>query len=246
MFLRVENLTKHFGGLSAIFELNFELSKGDILGVMGPNGAGKTTLINLLSGFLKPNEGNIFLGGENLVGLKPHRIVQKGIARTFQQVRKFSNLTVLENVKVACSYSRSPGKESFTGSAERKSVEILKFVDLFRKRSYVSKNLPFDDLKRLDIGRALATSPELLMLDEPVSGLTTEETDGIMDLILKINSNGITLIVIEHVMRALMNISKRIIVLDGGKKISEGTPKEVSRDQKVIEVYLGEMAERYA
>jgi branched-chain amino acid transport system ATP-binding protein len=246
MFLRVENLTKHFGGLSAISELNFALSKGDILGVMGPNGAGKTTLINLLSGFLKPNEGNIFLGGENLVGLKPHRIVQKGIARTFQQVRKLSNLTVFENLKVACKDEGSPEKDLFSGSPEKKIPEILKFVNLFGKRNYVSTNLPFDDLKRLEIGRALATSPELLMLDEPVSGLTLEETDGFIDLIRKINNHGITIIVIEHVMRALMNISKRIIVLDGGKKISEGTPKEVSRDQKVIEVYLGEMAERYA
>ncbi len=246
MFLKVENLTKHFGGLTAIFGLNFQLSEGDILGVMGPNGAGKTTLVNLLSGFLKPNEGNIFFEGENLVGLKPHRIVQKGIARTFQQVRKFSNLTVFENLKVACNYARPPEKDLFSGPPEKRILEILKFVSLFGKRNHVSANLPFDDLKRLEIGRALATSPELLMLDEPVSGLTLEETDGLIDLIRKINNKGITLIIIEHVMRALMNISKRIIVLDGGKKISEGTPKEVSRDQKVIEVYLGEMAERYA
>jgi len=246
MFLRVESLTKHFGGLSAISEVNFELSEGDILGVMGPNGAGKTTLINLLSGFLMPDEGNIFLGGENLVGLKPHRIVQKGIARTFQQVRKFSNLTVFENLKVACKVEGASEKDLFPGSTEKRILEILKFVNLYRKRDVVSTSLPFDDLKRLEIGRALATSPVLLMLDEPVSGLTLEETDGFIDLIRKINSYGVTIIVIEHVMRALMNISRRIIVLDGGRKISEGTPKEVSRDQKVIEVYLGEMAERYA
>jgi branched-chain amino acid transport system ATP-binding protein len=246
MFLKVEHLTKHFGGLTAIYQLDFQLPEGDILGVMGPNGAGKTTLINLLSGFIKPNEGNILFGGENLVGLKPHRIVQRGIARTFQQVRKFSNLTVFENLKVACKDEKSPEKDLFSGPTEKKILEILKFVSLFGKRNDVSANLPFDDLKRLEIGRALATSPELLMLDEPVSGLTMEETDGFIDLIRKINNHGITIIVIEHVMRALMNISKRIIVLDGGKKISEGTPKEVSRDQKVIEVYLGEMAERYA
>jgi branched-chain amino acid transport system permease protein len=142
MFLKVENLTKHFGGLTAIFELKFDLSKGDILGVMGPNGAGKTTLFNLLSGFLKPNDGNIFFVGENLVGLRPHRIVQKGIARTFQQVRKFANLTVFENLKVACNYSKSPEKDLFSGSPEKKSLEILKFVNLFAKRNYVSANLP--------------------------------------------------------------------------------------------------------
>ena len=242
--LRAQNLTKSFKRLVAVSSLTFGVERGEILGLMGPNGSGKTTLINLLTGFLKPEGGTINWKNADITGWSPHRIVQKGIARTFQQTRVFPNLCVFDNLVVSLRGSRGLGLSLGRGDGE-KILEILEFVGLQKKISTLAGQLPQNELKKLEIARAIASDPEMLLLDEPVSGLTPEEGDAIAGIITRLNETGVTLIVIEHVMRTLMRVSHRLIVMNSGAKICEGTPEEIRQNPTVIEAYFGKGAEGF-
>jgi branched-chain amino acid transport system ATP-binding protein len=207
------------------------------VGLIGPNGAGKTTLLNLISGSLRTTAGNIKYKGQRITGLKPHQICKLGIARTFQSVQLFGNMTVLDNVVLGSICGTATGGS--TPEAKRKAIALLEFVGLSAKKFEVAKNLLIGEQKRLEVARALATKPELLLLDEVMAGLNPTEVMGSISLIKEIHQQGITILMVEHVMRAIMSISDRIIVLHHGEKIAEGTPQEIIRDKKVIETYLG-------
>ena len=238
-FLTVNSVSKSFRGLDAISKVSLELKAGEILGLIGPNGAGKTTLFNLITGFLKPESGEITFQGHDLVGVKPHQICKLGIARTFQIVKPFTHLSVLENVAVG-SYNRLDHLDD----VEESSREILKFVGLEKKASDPAASLTTPDRKRLEVARALATSPKLLLLDEVMAGLNPTEQQEIIDLVLKTREKGISIFVIEHHMRVIMGLSDRILVIHHGVCIAEGTPQEISDDERVIEAYLGKGAYR--
>jgi branched-chain amino acid transport system ATP-binding protein len=236
--LEVENLSKSFGGLVAIGNLNFTITEGEILGLIGPNGSGKTTLFNLITGLLKPDAGKIRFYKKDIAGIAPHKICQGGIARTFQLVKPFARMSTLQNVMTGRAYGREPARN--IKQARLESEEILAFTGLARKKVPMAAMLSLVDRKRLEIARALATKPKLLLLDEMMAGLNPTETEDAMNLVKKIRDSGITLIVVEHVMRAVLGISDRVIVLNVGKKIAEGTPQEVASNRQVIEAYLGE------
>jgi branched-chain amino acid transport system ATP-binding protein len=236
-FLKAEKLTKSFGGLMALCELNFEIFEGEIFGVIGPNGSGKTTLFNVMTGFLKANSGKLFFMEEEITGLPPHQICRKGIARIFQLVKPFAQLTVLTNVMVGGMYGRNPA--SRMRQAKERSREILNFVGLGNKIEVTASQLTMAERKRLELARALAAQPQLLLLDELMAGLNQAETEIAMELVKKIRDSGITVIMVEHIMKAVLGISDRIIVLNAGEKIAEGSPKEVVNNQQVIEAYLG-------
>lgn len=235
--LELKGLTKSFGGLLAVTDLSFTAEKGAIIGLIGPNGAGKTTVFNLVAGFLPPSAGEVLLEGKNLVGLKPHAITRKGVARTFQIVKPFRNLSVLENVTLAA-FLRFPLRRQ----AEAEASRILEKVGLKEKIRMSANDLTLVDQKRLEIARALATGPKLLLLDEPMGGLNATEVDLATRLITDICADGVTIVWVEHVLRAIMNTSHRVIVINYGAKIADGTPQEVVENADVIAAYLGKRA----
>ncbi len=236
--LKVEGLSKSFGGLMAVHDLDFEVEEGEIIGLIGPNGSGKTTCLNLITGFLRPDSGSITFRGENIRGLPRCRACQMGIARTFQLVKPFLDFTALQNVMVGRAYGREPAKSLKVAANE--SREMLERVELLDKAEVMAKDLTLMERKRLELARALAARPQLLLLDELMAGLNPGETEDAMQLVEDIRSGlKLTIVVVEHIVKAILRLSDRVIVLNMGEKIAEGPPEEIVHNPKVIEVYLG-------
>jgi branched-chain amino acid transport system ATP-binding protein len=236
--LEGEGVTKQFGGLVAVSNVDFYVDRGEILGLIGPNGAGKTTLFNLISAALKPTTGKITFNGRDITPLPAFKITRLGIARTFQTVKIFPHVPVLRNVMVGALFGT--GHRISSRDAQKKAEEALEFVDLLTLKDLPAGDLVLANQKRLEVARALASDPQLMLLDELMAGLTATEVTEAMGDVRRLRDSGVTVIMIEHVMQAIMNTSDRIVVLDYGKKLAEGTPAEVAANEKVIEVYLGE------
>ncbi|RTZ91281.1 MAG: ABC transporter ATP-binding protein [Deltaproteobacteria bacterium] len=233
--LEVQNISKWFGGNPVLKDISFEIKKGEIVGLIGPNGAGKTTLFNVISGFYRSKTGKVIFKGEDISRLKPEDICRRGLCRTFQITKPFSNLTVFKNVVIgALSHTRG------IRQAEERAIEVLDLVEMSEKRDLLGRSLTIADRKRLEIARALATSPELLLLDEVMAGLNPNELKEIISLVKRLAESGITLFVIEHIMTVIMGISERIFALDHGELICTGSPQEVANDPVVLKAYLGE------
>jgi len=238
--LDVQGLTKCFGGLKAVSDLSFQVNEVEILGLIGPNGAGKTTVFSLITGFIRANQGKILLEGKDIAGLKPYSIAHKGMARTFQIVKPFRKLTVLENVSLAAFLRHSARKD-----AEAQARRVLERVELIDKAEAYASDLTLSEQKRLEIARALATNPRVLLLDEPMGGLNPTEVDHASILVRDICKSGVTIVWVEHVLKAIMNSCHRVIVIHHGEKIADMPPEEVVTNPVVIEAYLGKKANSY-
>jgi branched-chain amino acid transport system ATP-binding protein len=250
MLLETRGIVKKFKGLIAINHVDIVINEGEILSIIGPNGAGKTTFFNLITGILPCEEGSFFYRGEEITGLPPYDIAAKGIIRTFQTTKIFSQITVLQSTMIGrhlktksglfASVFRTKQMKEEEKVTRQKALEILEFMDMITKQDFICKNLPYGEQRKLEIAIALAAEPDLLLLDEPSIGMNPEETSHLMTLIKKIRHLGTTVTLVEHDMNVVMNISDRIVVLDFGQKIAEGLPDEIKENQKVIKVYLGE------
>jgi len=249
--LKVDNITIKFGGLTAVSNFSMDIGEHDLYGLIGPNGAGKTTIFNMLTGVYAPTLGKIELSGEDITGIKPYNITQKSIARTFQNIRLFKNLTVIDNVKISFNYKskyslfdsilKLPSYNKGEAEIEKEAMKILKVFKLEDKADEFAKNLPYGEQRRLEIARALATKPKLLLLDEPAAGMNPQETNELMHLIKWIRDEfKIAILLIEHDMKLVMGICEKIVVVDYGKIIAVGTPAEIKNNPQVIKAYLGE------
>lgn len=234
--LKTEKVTKKFGDLKALDAVDVTLNEGIILGMIGPNGSGKTTLFNVISGIYAPASGEVHYKGEKITKKKPHVICRMGIARTFQVVQPFSRMTVLENVMVSALHGKGLGLKE----GKEKAVEVLEFVGLKEKIDSQPENITTPDRRRLELARALATEPEIILLDETMAGLTPKEIEEVLDLLREVNKRGISIFMVEHIMRAIMTLCEKIIVLNYGRKIAEGSSAEVAENEEVIKAYLGD------
>ncbi|MGE5381362.1 MAG: ABC transporter ATP-binding protein [Methylocystaceae bacterium] len=233
--LEIQGLTKKFGGLTAVNKVDIQVSQGEAIGVIGPNGAGKTTVFNVVAGVYAPTEGNIVLNGQSITGMPPYEVCKLGVGRTFQVVKPFGKMTVLDNIMVGSFVHTTKRSES-----EAIAIDVLEMVGMSRKKNTLAKSLTLAERKRLEIAKALATGPKILLLDEVLAGLNPTEIEEAVKLIKKIHTSGITILMIEHVLQATMAICERIVVLDQGRKIAEGTPQEVTSNAEVIKAYLGD------
>ena len=238
--LEIKGLTKAFGGLQAVLDFDLNAYKGDIIGIIGPNGAGKTTVFNLITGFIRADSGDVRFKGHSIANRKPYQIVNRGMARTFQLVDLFKEMTVLENVMVPCYSHRAKGLRMHKGKPWRTAMEFLDEIGLADRYDETAKNLPFGEMRLLDIARAMATEPEILLLDEPFSGLDVEDAEVLSSAIKRMHEKGQTMIIIEHRLRDLLKLVERVAAIVFGQKIAEGTPDEIMNDEKVIGAYLGE------
>ena len=233
--LSIAGVTKRFGGLVALRDLSFDIKKGEAVGLMGPNGAGKTTLLNVIAGEYKPDSGVVKFSGKDITGLPPHKICHLGVARTYQIPQPFVNLTAMQNMVVAARFGRGLEK----AAAEREAIEILDIVGLSEKKDVLAKDLVTVTLKLLELARVLASKPALVLLDEVAAGLTEAEIPKLLDTLKRVRAMGITFLLIEHVINVMMQAVDRIVVMNEGAKIAEGTPKKIMKDKKVIEAYFG-------